>query len=97
MRLRYNLVDKEDLFLCEHGKFMSHKKFVIEGMLSPCASLFYAPTETMHRYTNNRNKDTQVTITKSNIADKLQKTEDKIILQEEFTYHKKHDEENSAN
>ena len=53
----HNLADEEDLFSHEHGKFILHKKFVAEGMLSPHASPFYTPTETMHRDTNNRNND----------------------------------------
>ena len=96
-RLHYNLADEEGLFLHKHRKFALHKKFIVEGALSPHASLFHTPTEITYRDANVRNKDTWPTMAKSNNADKLQKIEDEITLLEEITCHEKHDKENSTN
>ena len=98
VRPRHNLVDKKDLFLCEYGKFILHKKFVVEGMLSPCTSPFYTLTEIIYIETNNRNKDAPPTITKSNITKKLQSNRrQNYTAGGGITPYEKHDEENSAN
>ena len=82
MRLRYNLLSHEDLFLYEYGRFLLHKRLVMEGLLSPYASPFQPPTDMSHRTEKDTNEPRN-NINKETIATKLHRNTNDITLQED--------------
>jgi len=80
--LRYNLLPYEDLFLYEYGWFLLYKRLVTEDLLSPYASPFYLPTDTLHRTEKDTNEPRN-NIDKETIATKLHRNTNDITLQED--------------
>ena len=79
VRPRHNLLSHEDLFLYEYGRFLLHKRLVIEGLLSPYASLFYPPMDISYRTEKDTN-ERRNNIDKETIATKLHRNINDITL-----------------
>ena len=83
VRPRYNLVEQEELFLYEYARFLLHRRFVTEGLLSRYDNAVYTETDTICKTTEKRNNDKMQHIDKKIIAGKLQRNAKDIVLKEE--------------
>lgn len=80
---RQERIKGEDSFLYEYARYLLHKRLTTERLLSPYANYFYNPMYMPNTTTEDNNANTKINIDRNEIAKKLHKQPENVILRED--------------